>query len=52
MNSIVTPRAFSTARQYWFWSAALGGVPKVTVRTFTVEPSPGVRATEVTREEG
>jgi hypothetical protein len=52
VNSIFTPSAFSTARQYWFCAAPLGGVPKVTVRTFTVEPSPGVRATEVTREEG
>ncbi len=52
MYSILTPRAFSTAAQNRFCEAGLGGVPKETVMTRTVEPSPGVRETDLTRSEG
>lgn len=50
--SIFTPSAFSTAAQNWFAEAGLGGVPKVTDMTLTVEPSPGVPGTAVTRSPG
>ncbi|CAM5517148.1 hypothetical protein SALBM311S_09713 [Streptomyces alboniger] len=49
---IFTPRAFSTAAQNRFAEAGLGGVPKDTDMTLTVDPSPGVRATDLTRSEG
>ncbi len=52
MYSILTPSAFSTAAQNRFAEAGLGGVPKDTDMTLTVEPSPGVRETDLTRSAG
>jgi hypothetical protein len=50
--SIFTPRAFSTAAQNRLAEAGLGGVPKETVMTRTVDPSPGVRETDLTSSDG
>lgn len=52
MYSIFTPRAFSTAAQNRLAEAGFGGVPNDTDMTLTVEPSPGVRETDLARSAG